>query len=273
MHLPTLTAELERLQELAYPGHPKAYLGEFVSCVTRWFDGADPKYLSNDTSYHDIDHTLQVSLCWTRLMINRSLIGETPPIPFPLFRLGVISVLFHDIGYLKQAGDLEGTGAKYTHIHEERGCEFVARELPAFGFSPAEISSIQRFIRCTGPRAVISAIPFPSESERVVGMAVCTADYLGQMSDPKYLAKLPGLFREFQENDEFRGIPREKRLFPSAEALRQGTPAFWRDLVIPRLINQCGQLYRWLATPNVKGINPYWERVRANIAQIEKQSA
>jgi hypothetical protein len=192
--------------------------------VTQWFDGAHPEYLSNDTSYHDIDHTLQVSLCWSRLMINRALIGETPAIPFPLFRLGLIAVLFHDIGYLKRAGDLEGTGAKYTHIHEERGCEFVAKELPAFGFSAQEIASIQRFIRCTGPRAVISAIPFPNEAERVVGMAVCTADYLGQMSDPHYVAKLPGLFREFQENDEFRGLLARPRHPPPRQPVRPTLP-------------------------------------------------
>lgn len=273
MHVPTLTSELERLQELAYPAAPRAYLGEFARLVVDWFDGAHPGYQANDTSYHDIDHTLQVALCWSRLMVSRTLAGDEPRIDFELYRLGLIAVLFHDIGYLKRQGDTEGTGAKYTHIHEERGCEVVAEELPALGFTDSEIASIQRFIRCTGPRAVITNIPFASEAERIVGMAVCTADYLGQMSDPKYVDKLPGLFREFQENDEFRQIPPEKRLFPSAEALRNGTPYFWRDLVIPRLVNQCGQLYRWLAFPAKKGPNPYWEKVRSNIEVIENRHA
>ena len=39
-----------------------------------------------------------------------------------------------------------------------------------------------------------------------MGQAVCTADYVGQMSDPKYPDKLEVLFREFEESFRYQEI-------------------------------------------------------------------
>jgi hypothetical protein len=269
MHLPSLVQELSRLEELAYPGSPNATVCELVPLVASWFKGKHPLLQANDTCYHDIDHTLQVLLCWVRLMTGRALAQDTPVVSFDLYRLGLVAVLLHDIGYLKERGDDQGTGAKYTHIHEERGCKFVAKELPALGFSASEIGSIQRFIRCTGPQANLSAIQFISQAERFVGLAVCTADYIGQMSDPEYVRKLPCLFREFQESDEFRVVPMRDRLFQSAEDLLAKTHKFWGGFVVPRLENDCCKVYRWLAAPAPGGANPYWKKILVNLDKIQ----
>lgn len=269
LQVPSLVQELSRLQELAYPGSSDATVRELVPLVASWFNGEHPRFQSNDTCYHDIDHTFQVALCWGRLMAGRALSKDNPVIPFELYRLGLVAVLLHDIGYLKERGDDQGTGAKYTHIHEERGCDFVAKELPAFGYSASEMASIQRFIRCTGPRANLGAIQFISQAERLVGLAVCTADFIGQMSDPDYVSKLPCLFREFQESDEYQGIPLKDRLFQSAEDLVARTNKFWSNFVVPRLNNDCCKVYRWLATPGPEGTNPYWQRIIANLDKIQ----
>ena len=269
MNLPILVRELTRLQDLAYPDSPNDTVRKFVPLVASWFDGAHSRLQANDTCYHDIDHTLQVLLCWVRLMAGRAVSMDHPRVPFALYRLGLVAVLLHDIGYLKEREDLEGTGAKFTFIHEERGCQFIDQELPGLGFSPADIGSIQRFIRCTGPRADLNAIPFASEAERVVGMAVCTADYIGQMSDPDYVKKLPCLFREFEESNDYCGVPLEDRLFLSAEDLISKTPQFWTDFLIPRLDNECSQVYRSLGHPVSEGMNPYWNRITANIDRIQ----
>lgn len=96
---------------------------------------------------------------------------------------------------------------------------------------------------------------------------VCTADFLGQMSDPNYLKKLPALYREFEEAYETRGLPHELRPFSSYEDLRAKTPSFWRHFVLPKLTCECREAYRYLMLPGIG--NPYLDAVAVHMRRIE----
>lgn len=253
----------------AFPGEDTGFISPWFGLIAKLFKGAYPGYQAMDTVYHDLDHTLQATLCWVRLVCNRQRTALQPQMTIRDFEAGLVAILMHDLGYLKDEKDGIGTGAKYTFVHERRSCEIATLILDELGWARAKIFTVQHLILCTGPRAVIDSIPFVNEIERIMGLAVTTADYLGQMSDPAYPEKLAPLFREFEESDNHRGTPKEKRLFQSADEMIAKTPGFWRHIVLPKLTNECGGLFHFLAEPWPNGSNPYMEAVEDNIRRIE----
>jgi hypothetical protein len=179
-----------------------------------------------------------------------------------------MAALLHDSGYLKVNGDLEGTGAKYTFVHERRSCEFARDYLPRMGVTATEVEDICASIICTGPRSKISQIAFRTEEGRHMAFALLTADYLAQMSAPDYVEKLPALYREFHEAFEFEQTPLEKRPYHTVRQLLEMTPGFWTNLVRPMLDFEAGGVYRYLTTAGQP--NPYLQAVEANLAEVQR---
>src|ERR1043165_4410271 len=102
----------------------------FVSRVFGWaiecFTGRYRDYQAVDARYHDFEHTLQGTLCMTRLLLGRHRAGANPVLTQGIFQLGLLGILLHDTGYLKRRHDTEGTGAKYTVTHVGRSAEFAS---------------------------------------------------------------------------------------------------------------------------------------------------
>ena len=166
--------------------------------LVRLFDGEYPDYQECDTTYHDLEHTLQAYLAMARMFDG--LMRENPASMVQEFVvLGLISALGHDTGFIKETGDTEGSGAKYTLIHVARSSEFMGKYLHKLRFNQSEIQHVKNIINCTGLWVDLTRIPFTSEKERIAGYVLGTADYLGQMSDPNYLEKLPMLYQELIE--------------------------------------------------------------------------
>ena len=252
------------LFEDAEPG----FISGHIHAVEGMFAGRYRHYQPADTQYHDLEHTFQASLCLVDLLKNFILSGDQPHLSHDDFRIGFLAMLLHDTGYLKEQGDLEGTGAKYTYSHEKRSCRLAYGYLTGCGWPEDHCRAVQRLISCTGPRAQLAQIPFKNTAERFLGYAVCTSDYLGQMSDPGYVEKLPKLFLEFQESDNYCKTPSEERLFKNETELYEKTPDFWRECVIPKLTDHCGNVWRYLAFPYPHGPNTYRLRVEENINRI-----
>jgi len=248
------------------------YIDDFMGAIDELFAGQHSDYQAVDTGYHDISHTLQATLCLSELLHNRHLSPATPRIGADDFRRALIAVLFHDVGYLKRREDIEGTGAKYTHVHEMRSCEFVRNYLPQWGWSAGEIRAVANMISATGPRANVTRIDFQSETERALGQAVCTADYIGQMSDPGYPDKLEVLFGEFAESYRYQGMPENEWPFPNYEAMLRSTPGFWSSFVQHKLNVECAGISRHLAHPRTEE-NPYFDSIERNLAVIRQKIA
>jgi hypothetical protein len=251
---------------------------EFVFRVFKWvedcFAGRHPDYQAVDARYHDLEHTLQGTLCMARLLRCRHAAGATPKISQRVFELGIIGILLHDTGYLKRRDDTAGTGAKYTATHVLRSLEFTNQLLARNDFPAADIRTVQNMIRCTGIDAFLESIAFASDEERIVGHALSTADLLGQMAAEDYVEKLPVLYDEFQEAARHdRGHTDFITKFGGAHDLMQRTPAFWRDYVLPKLDKDFGGLYRFLNQPYPHGRNWYVEHIEANMRRIKEQLA
>ena len=261
----------ERSSHLFGPQH-NGYLDEYLDAIDDLFAGRHPEYQAIDTAYHDITHPLQATLCLVEILHNRHVIDAIPRISAEDFKRAVIAVLFHDIGYLKTIGDTEGSGAKYTHLHEQRSCDFTRAFLLQKGWSQDDVQCVENLISATGPSADVAHIEFRSEIERILGQTVCTADYIGQMSDPHYPDKLAVLFDEFKESYQYRQIPESEWPFASYEALLRGTPGFWGTFVQHKLTVECADIYKHLEHP-LSGENPYMEAIERNLATIEQRIA
>jgi len=263
-------AEVQSAYLSLFPLGDHGFVGRVFSWVEECFSGRDPAFQAIDARYHDLEHTLQGTLCMARLLRCRHETGAQPEISQRLFELGLVGILLHDTGYLKRRDDTIGTGAKYTATHVFRSLEFAHQILAAKGFSPDDIRSVQNMIRCTGIDAFLESIAFESEAERIVGFALGTADLLGQMAADDYVEKLPVLYDEFQEAARHdRGHTDFITKFGGAHDLMVRTPAFWRDYVQPKLDKDFAGLYRYFNRPFPAGQNWYAERVEANMQKIK----
>jgi hypothetical protein len=265
-------AAVEALYRSMFPGADASIIPRIFACVTQCFRGHCHGYLAIDARYHDLEHTLQGALCMTRLLDGRHRARVEPILEPHAFELGLLAILLHDSGYAKRMDDTAGTGAKYTFTHVTRSAQFATDLLQEHHFSPDDILAVQHMIRCTGVHSELASIPFCRPIERVLGYALGTADYLGQMAAPDYIDKLPFLFEEFQEAAAFSGtLTPPSAVFPSVDDLVRRTPAFWRHYVQPKLEHDFAGVHHFLEDPYPGGPNPYVEAIEANIARIRAQ--
>jgi hypothetical protein len=138
--------------------------------------------------------------------------------------------------------------------------------------SDVEIEHVLSAINCTGPNSEVGRLVFRSHVSRLVGCALATADYIGQLSDPQYPDKLGELYREFCESDDFVNVPPERRVFKSEEDLICRTPGFWTHFVRPKLENDFQCVYRYLARPVLSDQNDYLAAVEANFVVINARA-
>jgi len=256
-----------------YPGSDPGFLNRLYEHVELLFTGRGPEYGPCDLLYHDFEHTLQVTTCLVEILEGWKLFGIEPVFSARAFEIAVAAGLLHDAGYLKHRTDTAGTGAKYTYCHVLRSGAYLASVLPAMGATRAEVDTAVGAINCTGPTAQITKMRFRTDLDRLTGCVVATADYIAQMAAADYPQELGILFNEFQESDDFTGVPPEKRLFKSEPALVAGTPFFWSKFVQIKIEQDFEKVYRYLARPGLDGPNAYLEAIEKNLVAIKQLGA
>lgn len=266
----TAVADAVKAAFAAVGGQPSVpLLDRLFGDTIRLFAGEYPGYQAVDMVYHDLEHTLQATVCLTHLLEGRRRSGDQPRFTAREWELAVAAALLHDSGYLKLTGDTTGTGAKYTFHHERRSCDFARNYLPGLGFSTDEIEDVCAAILCTGPKGRISRVAFRREEARHIAFLLVTADYLAQMSDVHYVDKLAGLFREFEEAYEHDRVPVSQRQFTDLAAMIERTPAFWTEYVRPMLDFEAAGVHRYLSETGQP--NLYLQAVDANLLEVERR--
>lgn len=253
-----------------FPRGDQSFVAQSFQWAIHCFNGHYRDYGPIDAKYHDLEHTLQGTLCFSRMLHGRSVAGAQPALTQRMFELGLLGILLHDTGYLKHRHDTEGTGAKYTLIHVNRSIDFAGTLLEEKGFSANEIRAVQNMIRCTGVSVDIKSIPFETELERQVGYCLGTADLLGQMAARDYVDKLPILYSEFEESAQYNaGRGSATGIFGSVRELMEKTPLFWEKYVFPKVNGDFAGVYKFLNVPYPDGVNFYVRRIEANIARVK----
>ncbi|MDW7771873.1 MAG: HD domain-containing protein [Desulfobulbaceae bacterium] len=164
----------------------------------RIFNGRFPGYQASKTSYHNLDHTMAVSLALIRLVHGIYLQNKTAFAP-EIIECGVISAFFHDTGLIQKTVDKHGTGAKYIKYHEERSILFVHEYLKSVGRTDRMCNCCAQIIQCTKLSNAPSQLHFDSDQVKLMGYILGTADIIAQMADRVYLERLPLLLDELKE--------------------------------------------------------------------------
>jgi hypothetical protein len=258
-----------RLYSARYPGADFAPLVRAFADVAALFEGRYPGYFPCDTLYHDMRHTLDMTLATARLIDGHD---RTEPLNARLgarrAALAVVIALLHDSGYVRarSEGNVEN-GAVFTKVHVSRGGAFLARYLPTIGFS-GEADLASRLVHFTGYEMDVDDIPVSDPKDRLVGHMVGTADLIGQMSDRMYLEKCREfLFKEFVLGSIARErLPdgREIVRYSSPEDLICKTPGFYEYVARERIHRKLGGADRF-ATAHFDGVNLYQAEIDANM--------
>jgi HD-GYP domain-containing protein (c-di-GMP phosphodiesterase class II) len=194
--------------------------------VQRIFTGRFPGYQASNTSYHNHDHTMAVTLALIRLIHGRYLKGGVA-FSAEIIECGVIAAFFHDSGLIQKKSDNKGTGAKYTKFHEERSILFVQEYLNSVNRSEQMSRCCSQMIQCTKLTTPPDSLVFDSGEVREMAYILGTADIIAQMADRVYLERLPLLFDELKEG----GVPG----YESTVDIYYQTVTFFRNVIKKRL--------------------------------------
>ena len=257
-----------------YPGADFAPLALAYDDLGALFEGSFPGYLACDTLYHDVRHTLDMSLAMARLIDGHERsCAAADRLGARRALLGVLVALLHDTGYIKRASESQvENGAVFTKVHVSRSADFILGYLPQLGFA-AEAPLAARLVHFTGYEMDIDDIRVDQPKDRMLGYLVGTADLIGQMSDRMYLEKCREfLYREFVwANIARETLPdgREVVRYASAQDLIIKTPGFYEYVARTRMEKKLGAVDRFAAA-HFDGPNLYQSEIDRNMTFLRQ---
>jgi hypothetical protein len=258
----------------AYPDLDEGFLRHCFADLRAAFWGEYPGLLPCDTPYHDLRHSLDVALLVARMVDGyaREHHDKEAALGAKEATLAVVLGLFHDIGFLRRAGEKVSHGAQLMSQHEERSVEFMRgylRSTPRADWREhAELIHTTNFAK-----PAESVIAGRSDRLSVIARMLGGADLLSQMADRYYLERARDfLYREFV----IAGTDRihyadgsEKLLYANGEDLLAKTPEFYDNIVHKRLTEDFGDSDRYL-TLHFGGENPYRIALENNLACLRR---
>jgi hypothetical protein len=182
--------------------------------IIGWAGGMALENIANsDALYHNVEHTILVTLVGQEILRGKHI--REGGISCEDWMHGIISLLCHDIGYVKGVCRLDrpteglyatGVGdemvalppgasdASLTPHHVDRGKLFIEERFGGHILIDADV--IKRNIELT-------RFPVPTDEDHQDRIncpgLVRAADLIGQLSDPRYLKKISALYYEFEE--------------------------------------------------------------------------
>lgn len=260
---------LQIYSELHSEGKYASLLETMFSDFTDLYTGEYPGFHACDTLYHDIHHSLDVTLAMARLMSGFEQQNPSKALGQDRFILGIACALFHDSGLIRREEDTAVNGAMYMPTHVQRSAEFLSMYLESVNLKRLAKIGV-RLLHFTGYEIKIAHIDIHGIKDRELGNLLGTADLIAQMADRCYLEKcrdrlfpefvLGGMTDAFNESGDT-GIE-------TPEDLLRQTPAFFREFAMDRLENQFKGSYRY-ASAYFKGKNPYMEEIYNNLLYID----
>ncbi len=257
----------------AFPGasYDKIWLAFYD--FERLFNGRFPGYRGCDTTYHDVQHTLDMTLALARLVAGYERSVE------PKDRLGarraqmaIITSLFHDSGYIRheERDSNFSNGAEFTLYHVSRSADFLRRYLPELGMS-RDVAVSSMIVHFTGYELDLDKIELDDPRDIICGHLIGTADIVAQMADRCYLEKCRDrLYNEFVVGGiavENAGPGEYKVRYKSGLDLLRKTPVFYQQVLRDRLHRKFNRAYRYIEVL-YDGQNPYIDSISINISHL-----
>ena len=252
-----------------YPGADFTPLERAFDDFHALFAGRYSGYLRCDTLYHDMRHTLDMTLAMARLVDGHD--RSCAPVDRLGARratMGILIALLHDSGYLKRTSESQiENGAVFTKVHVSRSADFISGYLPKVGFA-SEAPLASRLVHFTGYEMDLEDIRVEDARDRMIGCMVGTADLIGQMSDRMYLEKV----REFLYDEFVWGRIAREQLPDGREIVRYSspddlivkTPGFYEYVARTRIAKKLDRADRY-AESHFDGPNLYQSEIERNI--------
>jgi len=264
---------VERVHAENYGDRGVGLISRVFGDIVDLFNGRRPGYHRCDAEYHNLYHTMQTVPPFVEIINGWNKSGAIPRVSVDFFDYGTIAVLLHDTGYIKEMGDDDGTGAKYTLTHVQRSIDFAKVYLREIHLPVDGVRHILNIIRYTWVTLDI-ATHFRNDEERIVGCALGTADLLGQMSSPDYIDTLPILFNEFAESYSFEGVEKlhgkGSTLYANVDELIRTTPTFYEEVALKRF-KMMGSMEKYIPYHYGGEENPYMTAIERNIRTIKEK--
>ncbi len=220
--------------------------------IIAWVGNMGLENIANSNAlYHNVEHTIFVSLVGQEVLRGKHI--REGGVSCEDWLHFMISLVCHDIGYVKGVcrGDnilarIYATGrfdetvtlppgstdASLTAFHVDRGKLFIEERFGGHNLIQAE--TIKKNIELTR-----FPVPLDGDHQDTVNYPglVRAADLIGQLSDPRYLQKIPSLFYEFEETGVNKTLG-----YRNPEELRQNYPRFYWKSVYPYIGPAIGYL-------------------------------
>ena len=233
-------------------------LTEFISSAARL---ALDSIGNSDALYHNVEHTMLVTLVGYDIMRGRALLIPTDSSDFIHL---IIACLFHDIGYVR--GILQGdsphdyvinangekiklprgaSDAMLLPYHVDRSKLFVTERMGKSKYIDAD--RIGRTIEYTR----FPPQPKTEDKDNEEGLLVRAADLIGQFGDPHYLRKANALYCELEEA----GVNRQHGYASPVDLIDQYPQFYWNSIsahvqTAIRYLNVTSSGRQWVATLN-----------------------
>jgi hypothetical protein len=169
---------------------------------------------NSDALYHDIEHSMLVTLVGHDILMGRALLRSTTPRDYSNF---ILACLTHDIGYVRGVVQGDGDGVYIADVngrtvrlpigssdaamapyHVDRSKLFVIERFDMLDYLDAD--RIARAIEYTRfPYVTTTSNVDTDDLNEEEGLLLRGADLIGQLGDPNYMRKANALFYEFQE--------------------------------------------------------------------------
>ncbi|MEQ9551600.1 MAG: metal-dependent phosphohydrolase [Coleofasciculus sp. G3-WIS-01] len=215
---------------------------DYAEVIARVAQVALERIAQSDALYHNVEHTILVALVGQETLRGKHILEGS--VSRQDWLTLIVSWLCHDIGYIKgickddqpdQGLYVIGlddmmislprgaTDASLTSYHVDRGKRFVDEYFSAHSF--IDCPTVKRNIELT--RFPVPADEAYQDTINYPGLTRA-ADLIGQLSDPRYLQKIPALFGEFEESGANKILG-----YHNPGQLRQNYPNFFWTVVLP----------------------------------------
>lgn len=250
-------------------------LGEFIGNYMRRRFGSSQTHLvemvpsiarialecigNSDALYHNVEHTMLVTLAGHDILRGRALHSHMPAEDYAHV---IVACLTHDIGYVRgvfRADDCDGylvdeaggkvalprgaSDAALMSYHVDRSKMFVMERIAG-----TTLLDRYRIARAIDGTRFPSSIPSDQEELGEEAALLRAADLIGQLGDPHYIRKANALYHEFEEA----GLNRQLGYSSPADLVNL-YPQFYWNSVAPhvqtaiRYLNVTASGRQWIA--------------------------
>jgi hypothetical protein len=237
---PALVQTCNKQLQKAYTDLYGCFESESIDKICSVADIVLAKIASTDAPYHDLEHSILVTLTGLEILRGKHL--SEGNVSRKDWLNTIVSLLCHDIGYRKgicRADRIQQqryaiassqetiylspktTDASLAPYHVDRGKLFVAENFSHCNW--LDIDTVQDNIELT--RFPVPQAAKYQDTVNYPGL-VRAADLIGQLADPDYLVKMTRLFREFEEIGTHQYLG-----YRNPQDLRRAYPNFFHNVV------------------------------------------